>query len=101
MDPPPPKAPAQLEKLLEHSSVAVRLAAAQALCRLGAWEKALPVVLAAMDDENAYARLYATQVLEEIGPAADAVREALEQALNDDVKSVVHVAEHALAGSSR
>ena len=98
---PPPEAKAQLDKLLQHSSVAVRLAAAQALCRMGAGERALPVVLAAMGDENPHARLYATQVLEAIGLATEAVHEALEQALNDDVKSVVHVAEHALAGSSR
>jgi len=101
LDPAPPETKAKLDTLLGHSSVAVRLAAAQALCRQGAGQKALPVVLAAIGDENAHARLYATQVLEEIGAGADTVRPALEQALKDDVKYIVRVAEHALAGSKR
>jgi len=100
LDPPPDAVEARLEQTLGHASVAVRLAAAQALCRLGTQEEALPHVLAAMSGEDPYVRLYAVQILEEIGPESDDVRNSLEGALSDDFKNVAHVAQHALTASS-
>ena len=85
-----------LTKMLGHASVAARLSAARTLQRLGGDAAALDVVLAAMKDGNSHARLFAVQILEETGADQDAVRAALEKALEDDVKYIVRVAEHAL-----
>ena len=74
----------------------VRLGAARGLCALGRSEDALPAALAAMDDREPAARLYAVQVLEQIGLEHDGVREAMEKALKDKNGYVVRIAKYVL-----
>ncbi len=92
-----------LVKTLKHPAVGARLGAARALCRWGDYGDALPVVLDAAADDDPYVRLYAVQVLETLecgGPQVEAVRDALQKALDDRTKYVVRVAEHALDHST-
>ena len=90
-----PEVLAALREALGRSAISARLAAALALALLGQEEEALPVATAGVAHEDPYARLYAVQVLEQM-TLTDAVRAALEKALDDDVKYAVRVAEHAL-----
>jgi uncharacterized sulfatase len=74
----------------------VRVAAADALCRLGQIEKALPVLEAANSDSNEWVRLQAINVLDRLDQGARPALGALKKALGDSNSYVVRVAEHAL-----
>jgi arylsulfatase A-like enzyme len=86
-----------LTRTLRHDSVTVRLGAARGLCALGRPKDALPAALAAMDDPEPAARLYAVQVLEQVGLDQKGVREAMERALKDKNGYVVRIAKYVLS----
>jgi len=72
-------AAADLEKLLEDPAPSVRIAAAEALCAVGKPEKALPVLVDALDHGNQWVVLRAINTLENGGDAARPVIDAIEQ----------------------
>lgn len=74
----------------------VRVAAADALCRLGHGDSALPTLVAGLRDENEWVRLQAVNVLDRLDARAQAALPDLEQALKDPSPYVVRVAEHAV-----
>ena len=74
----------------------VRVAAADALCRLGHEEKALPVLIEAMKDPNEWVRLQAINALDRLDQDARPALATLKTALGDSNDYVVRVAEHAL-----
>ena len=59
-----------LLKAVADPAPSVRVAAAEALCAIGQEAKALPVLIAALHDEDGWVRLQAAVVLEKIGPKA-------------------------------
>jgi len=74
----------------------VRVAAADALCRLGQVEKGLPTLIAAMQDKNEWVRLQAVNALDRLDQDARPALAVLQAALGDSNSYVVRVAEHAL-----
>lgn len=90
-------AKAQLLSRLADSSPSVRIAAARALCEIGAVDKALPVLIEELGSQREWVRLNAAIVLDGIGdkarPAVPALKEALKDKQN---KYVVRVANRAL-----
>jgi len=72
-----------LKERLQDPSVSVRLAAAEALCRMGQPQLALPVIIQALEDDNVLHNLHASTILMVIGdrarPALPAMRTALER----------------------
>ena len=74
----------------------VRVAAADALCRLGRAEKALPTLVEAMKDRNPWVRLQAINVLDRLDSDARSALSTLKGALKDSNSYVVLVAKHAL-----
>jgi len=85
----------KLLKALGDSSVSVRIAAADALSRLGRLGEALPVLARGLQDENEWARLHAATVLDGLGAKADPVKEAIQAASKDKNEYVKRVIEHA------
>jgi HEAT repeat protein len=85
-----------LRKALEDSSVSVRIAAADALSRLGRLDEALPALARALKDENEWARHHAATVLDSLGAKADPVRDAVRAAAGDKNDYVKRVIQHAL-----
>jgi HEAT repeat protein len=81
---------------LADADPAVRVAAAEALRRLGLGEKGLPVLTAALQDANPWVRHAAALALDELGAKALPARAALAAAVKDTNSYVVRVAEHAL-----
>jgi N-sulfoglucosamine sulfohydrolase len=81
---------------LADPSPTVRVAAADALCRMGATDRALPALIKAMKDDNPWVRLQAIQVLDRLGDAALPALDALKAARGDANEYVVRVAEHAV-----
>lgn len=82
---------------LGDSSACVRVAAARALCRMNEPGKAMPALIAALNDENQWARLQAAIVLDEIGEMARPAEAALKRALTDQPnKYITRVANRAL-----
>jgi uncharacterized sulfatase len=69
-----------LRAALEDSSPSVRLAAADALWRLGRDAEALPVLGAGLEDESEHVRLHAAIVLDEMDGKARPLLEAMEEA---------------------
>lgn len=69
---------------LSDEEVHVRVWAAQALCRLGRQEEALPVLADALSDTNGGTRLHAAHALEALGEDARPVVEALRSVLGDE-----------------
>jgi N-sulfoglucosamine sulfohydrolase len=74
----------------------VRVASADALCRLGRSEQALPTLVGAMKDRNEWVRLQAINVLDRLDEDARPALATLKSALDDPNAYVVRVAEHAL-----
>jgi len=72
-------AAAELEKLLADPTPSVRIAAAEALCALGRPQKALPVLVDALEHPNNRVVLHAINTLENIGEAARAAIDAIER----------------------
>ena len=86
-----------MERALEDESVSVRVAAARALCKMDRPEKALPVLIAALDCEYQWGRLQAAIVLDYIGEKARPAEEALKKCLsNQPNKYITRVANRAL-----
>jgi len=86
-----------MEQALDDESVSVRVAAARALCTMDKPEKALPVLMAALDYEYQWGRLQAVIVLDYIDemarPAGDALKKCLS---NQPNKYITRVANRAL-----
>jgi len=68
-----------LRKLLEDPSPSVRIAAAEALCKMGHAGDGLPVLIELAGDPQAPYALHAVNVLEEIGPLARPAETVLER----------------------
>lgn len=86
-----------VRKRLDDSSPIVRIAAAEALCKMGKTAEALSILRKEMKNENEWVRLNAVIILDEMGETARPVIPLLREALNDqDNKYVVRVANHAL-----
>lgn len=92
------KALEDLRTALADPSTTVRVASADALCRLEQEEAALPTLIEALKDENEWVRLMAINVLDRIGEHARPALDLLEQAQKDPNNYVTRVAEHAVAG---
>src|SRR5262249_33780274 len=88
-----------LQAVLRDEAPWVRVAAADALCRMGQHEPALPVLIKSVQDENEFVRLAAVQALDRIGDRAKPAREVLEKAKSDKNQYVVRVVEHSLGGT--
>ena len=85
-----------LRPLLTDRAATVRVAAADALCRLGDYKQALPALTAALADDNPAVRLQAINVLDRLDERARPALEAIKNAKTDGNPYVVRVAEHAL-----
>ena len=84
-------------RAVKDQSVSVRVAAARALCRMNNPQKALPILIEAMNSPHQWGRLQAAIVLDEIGemarPAEDTLKKALTKQPN---KYITRVANRAL-----
>lgn len=58
----------ELEPFLNDDNIAVKLAAARAMCLMGESEKALKVLEAGLKDDNVIASMYAAEFIEDVGP---------------------------------
>jgi len=87
----------RLRPLLEDKSAAPRIAAAESLALLRQADKALPVLLAAMDDPQESVRIQAVAALEKIGPAARPAIDTLQKAMTDSSEYVKRISERSLA----
>jgi len=85
-----------LQHALERPEITAQLGAAEALNRLGWSGDTKDALIKAANHSNPYVRLRATQIIEEMDLQESWVRETLESVLNDKLKYVVRVAEHAL-----
>lgn len=86
----------RLVKAMGDPSPTVRVAAADALSRLGRVQDALPVLVHGLKDENEWVRLHAATVLDGLGAKADPVRDALKAAAGDKNEYTRRVIDHAL-----
>ena len=86
----------RLLKAMADASPSVRIAAADAISRLGRIDEALPVLARGLKDENEWARLHAATVLDGLGSKADPVRDAIKAAAGDKNDYVRRVIEHAV-----
>ncbi|GIW79618.1 MAG: sulfatase [Gemmatales bacterium] len=75
----------------------VRVAAADALCRLGDYDLAVGVLSTALQDPNEWVRLQAINVLDRIDEHGRPALPAMKAALKDKNSYVVRVAQHAVA----
>ncbi len=85
-----------LRKALEDAAPDVQIAAADALCRIGRLEEALPALGRALRHENEWARLRAANVLGGLGAMAEPLRAEIQAAGNDKNNYVGRVIEHAV-----
>ncbi len=85
-----------LLKALGDPSASVRVAAADALTRIGRVDAALPVLERGLKDDNEWVRLHAATLLDVLGPKADPVRDAIKAASADKNEYVRRVIEHAV-----
>ncbi len=92
------QATAALGPLLKDDSPIVRVAAADALCRLGMPEQTVAPLAAILQEQrrDEWARLAAINILDRIDEVAAPAVEALERAREDPNAYVVRVANHAL-----
>jgi uncharacterized sulfatase len=72
-----------LERTLADESPDVRLASAEALCRIGRAERALPIIAAALADADVRVRLHAAAVAVAIGAQACPLRDAVHRLRQD------------------
>jgi hypothetical protein len=87
----------ELESLLKDKSPAPRIAAAEALCKVGRVDKGLPVIVAAMDDPQDSVRIQAVAALEKLGPAARPAISTLQKATTDPSEYVKRISERSLS----
>jgi N-sulfoglucosamine sulfohydrolase len=85
-----------LRKSLRDTSATVRVAAADALCRVGELEQGVSGLIEGIKDDNPWVRLAAVNHLDRLGDRAKAARDVLEKARADKNQYVVRVVEHAL-----
>ncbi len=86
-----------IRKLLDDTSPIVRIAAAEALCKMEKTSEGLPILRKEIQSDNEWVRLNAVIILDEMGEKARPMIPLLKEALNDqDNKYVVRVANHAL-----
>ena len=85
-----------LQPLLNDKSAAPRIAAAKALALVGQTDKALPILVAAMDDPQDSVRIQAVAALEKLGPAARPAVSTLEKATFDSSEYVKRISERSL-----
>ena len=86
----------RLDDALDDPAPWVRVAAADALARLGTVRRAVPVLDRRLDDENEWTRLQAINVLDRLDLDATAAEPAIRSALEDENQYIVRVAEHAM-----
>jgi uncharacterized sulfatase len=86
-----------LVKALKDKAMVVRVAAADALRKLGKAELALPVLTVGLKDNNPWVRHSAALALDEMGAKARPARKELEAALKDSNSYVVRVVKNTLA----
>jgi len=72
----------RLTRLLDDPAPNVRLAAAEALCRLDREEQALPTIVEGLRHESGWVRLHAVIVLVAIGDKARAARAPMQEAID-------------------
>jgi hypothetical protein len=82
--------------LMEDKAAAPRVAAAEALGKLGQTDKALPVLKAAMSDSQDSVRIQAATALEKLGPAARPAVATLEKGTTDSSEYVKRISERSL-----
>ena len=88
-----------MQKRLKDEAPVVAVAAANGILQAGANDDALQTVVKALEGPDAWTRLQAVTVLDDIGELARPVIPALEQAMKDpELKYVELVANHALNG---
>jgi uncharacterized sulfatase len=80
-----------LRQALADPSPVVRMAAADALCRLDRHAEALPVLIEALKHDNEWVRHSAALVLDSIGPKAKPALAAMKARLDDSNQYVVRV----------
>jgi arylsulfatase A-like enzyme len=85
-----------LEAALDDPAGAVRVAAADALCRQGRYDAAVPALAKALADDNPWTRLMAANVLDRIDAHARPALAAIQTAQHDENSYVVRVVTHAL-----
>jgi uncharacterized sulfatase len=85
-----------LTKALDDPAPVVRIAAADALRRLGQGDKTLDVLAKCLKDDNPWVRHAAALAIDEFGAKAAPARAALEAAREDDNQYVVRVVSHTL-----
>jgi uncharacterized sulfatase len=84
-----------LRLALNDASPAVRVAAADALIRLGQPDEARKALYGAMKDPNEWVRLHATQILDRINDQSTEAKAIWASAVKDKNQYVVRVAKHA------
>jgi HEAT repeat protein len=72
------------------------VAAADALCRIGEYDQAVPLLAQRLDDPQEWVRLYAINALDRLDEKARDVLPRMQKSLQDKNQYVVRVAEHAL-----
>ena len=91
----------QLEEMLRHDDIRVRVRAAGAIWKLASrTNEVLPVLLAALQDESIHrggARRFAAEALGDMGPAAEAAVPLLQAMLNDRQSGLPQAASQALS----
>ena len=85
-----------LSPLLEDKAAAPRIAAAEALGKLGQADKAIPVLVAAMSDAQDSVRIQAATSLERLGPAARPAMATLEKGRTDSSEYVKRISDRSL-----
>lgn len=86
----------KLVELLGDRSPSVRLAAADALMKMGGRDDALAELARGLRDENEWVRFHAATILDALGSKADPLRDSIKAAATDKNEYVKRVIEHAL-----
>ncbi|MFV0442309.1 MAG: sulfatase-like hydrolase/transferase [Planctomycetaceae bacterium] len=82
-----------LKLLLEDEYGGVRVAAAQALCQLGAIDAGLPVLEKEIDSENLIVGMYAIRGIEMLGKRAGSAKDSVQRALNSPYDGTRRIAQ--------
>jgi N-sulfoglucosamine sulfohydrolase len=90
-----------LLKTMKDPSFSVRLAAAEALARLGRVDDALPVLVEGLKDKNEWVRLHAANILDWLGNNARPALEEMKRANRKSDQYVARVLTHALKELAR
>ena len=88
---------AALHKALDDPAPIVRVAAANGLCRLEKFDKAMPVLTKCLKDDNPWVRHESALAIDALGKQAAPLGEALQAATKDENQYVVRVVQHTLS----